>query len=165
MSYNLFILSLQASLLAHSRTSSGRPHCLSLLSTAQLLCLLSPPPWGLTQDLEPDWTAKVRNKNVIFQSQSSSLDCIENTELVWICFGQITTLNLDSQGIYKLTNLNSLVNLRWASFNDNDISKVEGLDSCLNLEELSLNNNNISTLSGESGCQLHSETASQPEEL
>lgn len=162
-----FILSLQASLLAHSRTSSGRPHCLSLLSTAQLLCLLSPPPWGLVQDLEPNWTAKVRNQNVIFQLQSNKcLDCIETkTELVWICFGQITTLNLDSQGIYKLTNLNSLVNLRWASFNDNDISKVEGLDCCSKLEELSLNNNNISTLSGESGCQLHSETVSQPEEL
>lgn len=92
------------------------------------------------------------------------MDCIETTtEPVWICLGQITTLNLDSQGIYKLSNLTGLVHLRWASFNDNDISKVEGLDSCLNLEELSLNNNNISTLSGESGCQLHSETLSQPE--
>lgn len=73
---------------------------------------------------------------------------------IGFCFGQITTLNLDSQGIYKLTNLSGLVNLRWASFNENDISKVEGLDSCVNLEELSLNNNNISTLSGESGRQL-----------
>lgn len=157
---NLFLLSLQKSLLAHSRTSSSRPHCLSLLSTAQLLCLLSPPPWGLVQDLELDWAAKVRNNNAIFLLKSSKcLDCIEiQTDLVWICFGQITTLNLDSQGIYKLTNLNSLVNLRWASFNDNDISKVEGLDSCLNLEELSLDNNNISTLGGESGCQLDSET-------
>lgn len=156
MSYNSFSLSLQASILAHSRTSSGRPHCLSLLSTAQLLCLLSPPPWGLIQNLEPDWAAKVRNKNVIFQlKHNKCLDCIGiKSEPVWIWFGQITTLNLDSQGIYKLANLNSLVNLRWASFNDNDISKLEGLDSCLNLEELSLNNNNISTLSGESGCQL-----------
>lgn len=80
-----------------------------------------------------------------------------------LCGGQITTLNLDSQGIYKLTNLSSLVNLRWASFNDNDISKVEGLDRCLSLEELSLNNNNISTLSGESGCRLRAESGSQPE--
>lgn len=70
-----------------------------------------------------------------------------------LCSDQITTLDFNSQGIYKLTNLNGLVNLRWASFNDNDLSKVEGLESCLNLEELSLNNNNISTLSGESGCQ------------
>ncbi|KAM9341102.1 leucine-rich repeat-containing protein 9 [Symphorus nematophorus] len=108
----------QASLLAYSRTKSERPRSLSLLSTAQLLCRLSPAPWGLNQELEPDWTA------------------------------MITALNLDSQRISKLMNLNKLVNLRWASFNDNDISKVEGLDSCLKLEELSLNNNSISTLNG-----------------
>uniref|UniRef100_A0A671WDP9 Leucine rich repeat containing 9 n=1 Tax=Sparus aurata TaxID=8175 RepID=A0A671WDP9_SPAAU len=108
----------KASLLAHSRTNSERPRSLSQLSTAQLLCLLSPASWGLSQELDIYWTAK------------------------------ITTLNLDSQRIPKLINLNKLVNLRWASFNDNDISKVEGLDSCSKLEELSLNNNNISTLSG-----------------
>lgn len=65
---------------------------------------------------------------------------------------QITTLNLDNQRISKMINLSKLVNLRWASFNDNEISKVEGLDNCLKLEELSLNNNSICTLSG----QLHS---------
>ncbi|XP_044023700.1 leucine-rich repeat-containing protein 9 isoform X2 [Siniperca chuatsi] len=106
----------QVSLLAHSRTSSDRPRSLSLLSTAHLLCLLSPAPWG--HNLELDWTEK------------------------------ITALNLDSQRISKLINLNKLVNLRWASFNDNDIFKLEGLDSCLKLEELSLNNNSISTLNG-----------------
>lgn len=79
-----------------------------------------------------------------------------------LCFDQITTLDFNSQGIYKLTNLNGLVNLRWASFNDNDLSKVEGLESCLNLEELSLNDNNISTLSGEPGFQTDSEILSQP---
>uniref|UniRef100_A0A3Q0T553 Leucine rich repeat containing 9 n=1 Tax=Amphilophus citrinellus TaxID=61819 RepID=A0A3Q0T553_AMPCI len=66
---------------------------------------------------------------------------------------QITTLNLDNQRISKLINLSKLVNLCWASFNDNEISKVEGLDNCLKLEELSLNNNSISTLSGLT--QLH----------
>nr|XP_033499540.1 leucine-rich repeat-containing protein 9 [Epinephelus lanceolatus] len=108
----------QASLLAHSCTTSERPRSLSLLSTAQLLCLLSPAPWGLDQELKLDWTA------------------------------QISALNLDNQRISKLVSLNKLVNLRWASFNDNDISKVEGLDGCLKLEELSLNNNSIGTLSG-----------------
>ncbi|XP_026155221.1 leucine-rich repeat-containing protein 9 isoform X2 [Mastacembelus armatus] len=107
----------QALLLAHSRTNSDHPRSLRLLSAAQLLCLLNPTPWGLGRELEPDWTAK------------------------------ITALNLDSQRISKLINLNKLVNLRWASFNDNDISKVEGLNRCLKLEELSLNNNRISTLS------------------
>ncbi|XP_029316164.1 leucine-rich repeat-containing protein 9 [Cottoperca gobio] len=108
----------QASLLARSHTNSDRPRSLSLLSTAQLLCLLCPASWGLHRELEPDWTAK------------------------------ITALNFDSQRISKLINLNKLVNLRWASFNDNNISKVEGLDSCLKLEELSLNNNSINTLNG-----------------
>ncbi|AWP16505.1 putative leucine-rich repeat-containing protein 9-like [Scophthalmus maximus] len=108
----------QASLLAHSRTNSNRPRSLSLLSTAQLLCLHNPAPWGLSRELEPDWMAK------------------------------ITALNLDSQRIPKLINLSKMVNLRWASFNDNDLSKVEGLESCQKLEELSLNNNSISTLSG-----------------
>uniref|UniRef100_A0A3P8Y1B0 Leucine rich repeat containing 9 n=1 Tax=Esox lucius TaxID=8010 RepID=A0A3P8Y1B0_ESOLU len=113
----------QASLLAHSRTDSERPRCLSLLSAAQLLDQLSPSPWNLTGDLEPGWTTK------------------------------ITALNLDSQRLSRLTNLDKLVNLRWASFNDNDISKVEGLDNCKHLEELSLNDNCISRLVGMS--KLH----------
>lgn len=49
-----------------------------------------------------------------------------------------------------MTNLNKLVNLRWASFNNNDISKVEGLENCLKLEELSLNNNCITSFTGQS---------------
>ncbi|XP_034531605.1 leucine-rich repeat-containing protein 9 isoform X2 [Notolabrus celidotus] len=108
----------QASLLVHSRTNDDRPRSLSLLSTAQLLCLLSPASWSINTELEPDWAAK------------------------------ITTLNFDSQRISKLTNLNTLINLRWASFNDNDISKVEGLECCTKLEELSLSNNSISTFNG-----------------
>lgn len=70
---------------------------------------------------------------------------------------QITTLNLDNKRISKMINLSKLVNLRWASFNDNDISKVEGLDNCLKLEELSLNNNSICTLSGQSHSPLPKE--------
>lgn len=73
-----------------------------------------------------------------------------------LVFVQITALNLDSQRIYELTNLNRLVNLRWASFNDNDIPEVDGLSSCSKLEELSLNNNCISTLSGSSLTALES---------
>nr|ARS01405.1 leucine-rich repeat-containing protein 9-like protein [Oncorhynchus nerka] len=113
----------QASLLAHSRTDSERPRSLSLLSAAQLLDQLSPSPWDITGDLEQGWTTK------------------------------ITALNLDSQRLSRLTNLDKLVNLRWASFNDNNISKVEGLDNCQHLEELSLNNNCISRLDGVS--KLH----------
>lgn len=54
----------QASLLAHSRTDSKRPRSLSLLSTAQLLCLLNPAPWVLNQELELHWTAKVSDRDV-----------------------------------------------------------------------------------------------------
>ncbi|XP_034051302.1 leucine-rich repeat-containing protein 9 isoform X2 [Thalassophryne amazonica] len=114
----------QVFLLAHSSTNSEHPRALNLLSTAQQLCQVSPASRSLTQDLDPAWTA------------------------------QITALNLDGQGIPNLTFLDKMVNLRWASFNDNDICKMEGLDSCLKLEELSLNNNSISSLKGLS--QLHS---------
>lgn len=68
--------------------------------------------------------------------------------LVAVCLDQITTLVLDSLKISKIYNLNKMVNLRWASFNDNDISKLEGLDNCLKLEELSVNNNNITSFNG-----------------
>ena len=61
---------------------------------------------------------------------------------------QVTTLNLDSQHISKLSNLERLVNLRWASFNDNDLTKVEGLDNCSQLEELSLEDNCIYKIEG-----------------
>ncbi|KAG7277331.1 hypothetical protein CRUP_005865, partial [Coryphaenoides rupestris] len=108
----------QASLLAHSRVDGECPRSLSLLSAAQLLCLLSPPPWPLHATPEPGWTAR------------------------------ITALTLDGQGISRLTNLDKLVHLRWASFNDNDISKVEGLENCLDLQELSLNHNSITSMEG-----------------
>uniref|UniRef100_A0A8C8CXF8 Leucine rich repeat containing 9 n=1 Tax=Oncorhynchus tshawytscha TaxID=74940 RepID=A0A8C8CXF8_ONCTS len=107
----------------HDLPDSERPRSLSLLSAAQLLDQLSPSPWDITGDLEQGWTTK------------------------------ITALNLDSQRLSRLTNLDKLVNLRWASFNDNNISKVEGLDNCQHLEELSLNDNCISRLDGVS--KLH----------
>lgn len=62
---------------------------------------------------------------------------------------QITALNLDGQGLTRLSNLDKLVNLRWASFNNNELSRVEGLDNCSLLEELSLDNNCLTKLEGE----------------
>ncbi|XP_036398728.1 leucine-rich repeat-containing protein 9 [Megalops cyprinoides] len=108
----------QAALIAHSRTERERPRSLSLLSAAQLLTRLSPNPWDLSAEPEPGWTSK------------------------------ITALNLDGQRLSRLSNLDRLVNLRWASFNNNDISKAEGLDNCQHLEELSLNDNYITKLDG-----------------
>lgn len=52
-------LFLQAALLAHSCTNSDHPRSLSLLSTAQLQCLLNPAAWDLSRELELDWAAKV----------------------------------------------------------------------------------------------------------
>lgn len=154
-------LCFQASILAHSRTNSDRPRRLSLLSTAQLLSLLNPAPWGLNRELEVDWTAKVSNRHLgITKTRMISLQS-SYCAFMALCFDQITALNLDNQRISRLINLNKLVNLRWGSFNDNDISKVEGLDSCSQLEELSLNNNYISSITGRSHRQLASEVTSE----
>jgi len=38
---------------------------------------------------------------------------------------QITSLCLDGQHVSRLSGLENLLNLRWASFNDNDIAKIE----------------------------------------
>ncbi|KAK6481441.1 leucine-rich repeat-containing protein 9-like [Huso huso] len=108
----------QGSLLVHSRTDRARPRSLSLLSSAQILTQLSKNKLGTSAELEPGWYTK------------------------------ITALNLDGQKLVRLVNLDKLQNLRWASFNDNDISKIEGLENCQQLEELSLDGNCISRLEG-----------------
>ena len=61
---------------------------------------------------------------------------------------QVTTLYLDGQHLSKLSNLERLENLRWASFSDDDLTKIEGLDQCSQLEELSLQDNCINKLEG-----------------
>lgn len=66
---------------------------------------------------------------------------------------KITVLNLCNQNILRLTNLEGLVNLKWASFNNNLITKIEGLDKCKKLEELSLENNLLQSLDGLDGCE------------
>jgi len=60
----------------------------------------------------------------------------------------VTSLNLDGQYIGKLTGLEKLGSLRWASFNGNCITKLDGLECCLALEELSLQDNCIYKLDG-----------------
>ncbi|KTG39503.1 hypothetical protein cypCar_00002327 [Cyprinus carpio] len=66
---------------------------------------------------------------------------------------QITALNLDGLRLTRLSNLERLVNLRWASFDNNELTRIEGLEHCTLLEELSLNNNSISRLEGL--CAMH----------
>jgi Leucine-rich repeat (LRR) protein len=48
-------------------------------------------------------------------------------------------------------NLETLVNLRRASFVDNQISHIEGLSACTALEELCLEDNRIATIEGLQG--------------
>ncbi|KAF4089841.1 hypothetical protein AMELA_G00042860 [Ameiurus melas] len=105
-------------LLSHSRTDADCPRSLSLLTAAQLITHLKPSPWKHTTDLEPGWSAK------------------------------ITAVNLDGQRLSHISNLEQLVNLRWASFNNNQLTHIQGLQHCPLLEELSLNHNSISTLEG-----------------
>ncbi|XP_035387169.1 leucine-rich repeat-containing protein 9 isoform X2 [Electrophorus electricus] len=71
-----------------------------------------------------------------------------HTELEPGWAAKITALNVDGQHLSRITNLDKLVSLRWASFNDNDLTRIEGLEHCPLLEELSLNNNKISSLDG-----------------
>ncbi|KAM5241625.1 leucine-rich repeat-containing protein 9 isoform 3-T5 [Hipposideros larvatus] len=61
---------------------------------------------------------------------------------------KITALNLDGQHLFEITNLEKLENLKWASFNNNNLTKIEGLESCVNLEELTLDGNCISKIEG-----------------
>ncbi|KAM6335818.1 LOW QUALITY PROTEIN: leucine-rich repeat-containing protein 9 [Podargus strigoides] len=60
----------------------------------------------------------------------------------------ITVLNLDDQ-LFKISNLEKLEDLRWASFSYNNLTQMEGTESC-NLKELTLDENCISTLDGTS---------------
>lgn len=74
--------------------------------------------------------------------------CLLQSELCVALFPQITVLDLDSQHLCKISGLEQLENLRWASFSNNNLTKIEGLDRCLNLEELTLDGNCIVNLEG-----------------
>ncbi|KAJ6658013.1 hypothetical protein lerEdw1_001672 [Lerista edwardsae] len=60
----------------------------------------------------------------------------------------ITVLDLDGQHLSKISNLEKLENLRWASFSNNNLTRIEGLDNCVNLVELTLDGNCITNLEG-----------------
>ena len=55
----------------------------------------------------------------------------------------VEELELNHQHLRKLHGLEKLVNLRKASFCNNELSRVEGLDRCVSIEELSLEDNRI----------------------
>jgi len=56
---------------------------------------------------------------------------------------QVEELELNHQHLRKLHDLERLVNLRRASFCNNELTRLEGLDRCVLLEELSLEDNRI----------------------
>ena len=54
------------------------------------------------------------------------------TEDTWLVDDvQVTTVNLENQHMTKMSNLERLENLRWASFNNNDLTKIEVCGYCL----------------------------------
>lgn len=108
----------QLSLLTHARVDSHKPRSLSLMPTAEILEKQSHHRPEKISDSDTHWYLKV------------------------------TSLFLDNQHITKLSGLERLENLKYASFNKNDITKMEGFDHCMKLQELSLENNCISKLEG-----------------
>ncbi|XP_069116718.1 leucine-rich repeat-containing protein 9-like isoform X8 [Argopecten irradians] len=108
----------QLSLLTHGRTDESKPRSLNLQAVAQILEKIS--------RLKPEK--------------------IGESDSMW--YTKVTTLNMDNQHITKLSGLERMDNLRFASFNNNDITKIEGLDQCTSLEELSLENNCVARLEG-----------------
>ncbi|KAG8126617.1 hypothetical protein E2320_021794 [Naja naja] len=80
---------------------------------------------------------------ILSQISNNKVDVFQNN---W--HSCITVLDLDGQHLCKISGLEQLENLRWASFSNNNLTKIEGLDHCLNLEELTLDGNCIVNLEG-----------------
>ncbi|XP_070606504.1 leucine-rich repeat-containing protein 9 isoform X4 [Erythrolamprus reginae] len=80
---------------------------------------------------------------ILSQISNNKVDIFQNN---W--HSSITVLDLDGQHLCKISGLEQLENLRWASFSNNNLTKIDGLDNCLNLEELTLDGNCIVNLEG-----------------
>lgn len=62
---------------------------------------------------------------VIYFQKRHLMLCIPHYLIKIVLSGQVTTLNMDNQHITKLSGLERLDNLRYVSFNNNDITKLE----------------------------------------
>ncbi|CAI5764740.1 leucine-rich repeat-containing protein 9 [Podarcis lilfordi] len=80
---------------------------------------------------------------ILTQISKNRVDVFQNN---WP--SRITVLDLDGQHLSRISGLDKLENLRWASFSNNNLTKIEGLDTCQNLEELTVDGNCITTLEG-----------------
>ncbi|XP_073494840.1 leucine-rich repeat-containing protein 9 isoform X2 [Phyllobates terribilis] len=108
----------QALIQMSARTDHVRPRCLSLLPSAQIIAQIS------KNCLDP--YAEINNS--------------------W--YHMITSVNFDGQNLSRITNLEKLENLRWASFSNNYLTRIEGLENCVKIEELCLDGNCITKLEG-----------------
>ncbi|XP_066913375.1 leucine-rich repeat-containing protein 9-like [Clytia hemisphaerica] len=96
---------------------------------------------------EPLRTLNLSNTTDVLITQSMNKPVkLSEDDRQWL--SRVTCLRLDGQHLSKISNLEKLENLKWASFNDNDITKIEGLDNCKDLIELSLANNCLSKIDG-----------------
>ncbi|XP_042302422.1 leucine-rich repeat-containing protein 9 isoform X2 [Sceloporus undulatus] len=80
---------------------------------------------------------------ILNQISKNRVDLFQNN---W--FSMITVLDLDGQHLCKISSLEKLENLRWASFSNNNLTKIDGLECCRNLEELTVDGNCITNLEG-----------------
>jgi len=81
-------------------------------------------------------------------SKYTPTDCFFGDFAQWECpsflFFKVTCLRLDGQHLSKISNLDKLENLKWASFNDNDITKIEVREICYCVSQWrNLNNHTI----------------------
>ncbi|XP_063295570.1 leucine-rich repeat-containing protein 9 [Pelobates fuscus] len=98
-----------------------------------------------TDDLRPRCLSIMPSAQILSRI---SPNCILPGEVNANCYSMITSVNFDGQNIFRITNLEKLENLRWASFSNNFLTKIEGLERCVKLEELSLDGNCIVNLEG-----------------
>ncbi|XP_075049503.1 leucine-rich repeat-containing protein 9 [Mixophyes fleayi] len=108
----------QALLRINARTDNVRPRSLSLLPSAQIFSQIS----------------------------KNCLDPYAEFNDSW--YHMITSVNFDGQNLSKISHLEKLQNLRWASFNNNYLTRIEGLEQCVMIEELCLDENCITKLEG-----------------
>lgn len=67
-----------------------------------------------------EWNTKIQFKFLPWQNVLSCLLCTTHSISC-----QVTTVNLDNHRLGKIANMEQLVNLKWASFNNNDLTKIE----------------------------------------
>lgn len=60
----------------------------------------------------------------------------------------IEEINFNHCGLSKIQNLDKIINLKRASFSDNEISHIAGFESCTYLEELNLESNRVCSMQG-----------------